>query len=524
MIRSFVLPMLAMLLFVPAGWTQQVLLLDDVSDVTIYGADEFGNLGWHLESLGDVNADGSGEILAINEVNSSHGVEWAGFLVYGGKAIPATVDLREASTEVGIVFQGADRVGSVGDFNADGFNDYAVSDVGYDLEPVYDVGFAFIGFGTESLPSVIDVSGINMPGIKVMGHRSAEWVGNRIRQAGDFNGDGFGDVLIQGWQSRSSNIREMIVLFGGEDLPQELSTGNLGEHGVILTSAFPLDLLGDSFAPVGDVNGDGLDDILIGADAGTSGEDYAYLVYGSRDFPALLSVDQLGSRGLTIKGGQDNFFPSDVSGAGDINGDGYADLITAWPGSSPNGLQYAGEVYLVFGAPDLPASMSIDDIRENGIVIQGVEAQLKFGVHVLGGLNLNGDGYPDLVVVPGILQLIDDIYVLPGGPELSRPGTYRLDALHPIILRSLSGGINYPNVIRSGDIDGDGYDDILIGHEYGRMPLPGGGKRDACGAVFVVHGGPERFASLRQRADLNGDGEVDHEDLFLLGSRWLEEE
>ncbi len=119
MIRSFVRPMLAMLLFVPAGWTQRVLLLDDVSDVTIYGADEFGNLGWHLQSLGDVNADGSGEILAINEVNSSHGVEWAGFLAYGGK--------RDACGAVFVVHGGPERFASLrqrADLNGDGEVDH----------------------------------------------------------------------------------------------------------------------------------------------------------------------------------------------------------------------------------------------------------------------------------------------------------------------------------------------------------------------------------------------------------------
>ncbi len=521
MIRSFVLPMLAMLLFVPAGWTQRVLLLDDVSDVTIYGADEFGNLGWHLESLGDVNADGSGEIFAINEVNSSHGVEWAGFLVYGGMAIPATVDLREASTEVGIVFQGADRVGSVGDFNADGFNDYAVSDVGYDLEPVYDVGFAFIGFGTESLPSVIDVSGINMPGIMVMGHRSAEWFGDRVRHAGDFNGDGFDDVMVQGFRNRSTNIMEIVILFGGRDLPGELSTADLGGHGVILTSAFSLDKLGESFAPVGDVNGDGLDDILIGADANPPGEDRAYLVYGSTDFPPLLNIGEIGARGVILTGSGEEF-GGDVSGLGDINLDGYADFMISAPGRDSKGLNNSGAIQIIFGATDLPPSLDTEMLGERGITIEGNRENMILGIALSGQADLNGDIYPDFVSRPSTYE--DDIYVFPGGPQYSKPGHIAIDDLDFIVIHNPAGGLNYPNVMRFGDIDGDGYDDILIGDEFGDLPLPGGKKRDACGAVFVIYGGPERFASLRQRADLNQDGEVDHEDLFLLGNRWLEEE
>jgi len=519
MIRYFLALVFLMSALAVVSQGQPVLMLDDVADVTIYGPYEEDRMGWSMEPLGDVNSDGYGDLITLTQGWSVIG--WAGFLVEGGNTLPAAIDLLGASTERSVFLPDTNRIGSVGDINGDGFDDYAVADVGYDLEEVFDVGQAFIGFGTQADSPEIDWSEIDRPGIKVIGHQSREWLGNRIRRAGDFNGDGFGDVLIQGWQNRSRNIREMIVLFGGGDLPQELSTEDLGGHGVILTSAFSLDKLGESLAPVGDVNGDGLDDVLIGADANPPGEDRAYLVYGSKDFPPLLNIGQLGARGVILTGSGEQF-AVDVSGVGDINRDGYADFMVAAPGRDSRGLRNSGAVHIIFGATDLPPRLDTESLGERGITIEGSREDMILGFALSGGANLNGDVYPDFLVRPTTFD--DDVYVFPGGPQYAQPGRISVDALDFVVIHNPKGGLNYPNVMRFGDINGDGYDDILLGHEFASLPLPGGGRRDACGAVYVVFGGPERFASLRQRCDLNQDGVINHLDLFLFGAEWQEGE
>jgi hypothetical protein len=506
---------------IPCVWGQPVLFLEDVADVTVYGPYDGDRMGWSLEPLGDVNNDGFSDLSTLT--NGPSIIDWAAFLIEGNDTLPATIDLRDASLEAGIFLSTFSRIGSVGDFNGDGLNEFAAGRVGYDLEDVSNVGFVFIGYGTETLQPVIDLNSINVPGIKVYGYRPGEWLGNNIRRAGDFNGDGYDDVMINGWEDRSNNIREVVILFGGKNVPEELSTEDLGEHGVILTSAFRLDMLGDSFAPVGDVNGDGLDDVLIGADAGPPGEDRAYLVYGSTDFPSTLKIDEIGTRGLILTGSGEQF-ALDVSGVGDVNLDGYDDFMIAAPGRDSQGLENSGAVQIVFGAPDLPTTLNTESLGDRGITIEGNAEKLILGFAITGGANLNGDQYPDLILAPAILEAIDDIYVIPGGPEFSKPGVYSLDDLNPIILRTLSGGINYPNVIRFGDINGDGLDDILIGNEFGDMPSGDGEERDNCGAVYVVFGSKERFASLQQRSDLNKDGVVNHEDLFLFQEQWQVEE
>jgi len=518
MVRNSLVLMFLVLLLVPASRAQQVLLLDDIANIVVYGPYEDDRMGWSMEPLGDVNGDGYDDLSTIT--NGPSIVDWSAFLVQGGSALPATIDLREASMEAGIFLSAFSRIGSVSDFNGDGINEFAVARVGYDLDQVFDVGLAFIGYGTETLPPVIELSEINAPGIKMVGHRPSEWVGNRIRTAGDFNGDGFDDVMIQGWQNRSSNIMEVIILFGGRELPQELSTENLDEHGIIITSAFSLDKLGDSLASVGDVNGDGLDDILIGADANPPGEDRAYLVYGSTDFPSLLNIGEIGARGVIITGSGEQF-GMDVSGLGDINLDGYDDFMVAAPGRDSRGLNNSGAIQIIFGATDLPQLLDTEDLADHGITIEGTREDMILGIALSGRADLNGDIYPDFVSRPSTYE--DDIYVFPGGPKYSKPGHISVDDLEFFVIHNPGGGLNYPNVMRFGDINGDGYDDILIGHEFASMPLPGGGKRDACGAVYVVFGGPERFPSMAQRCDLNDDGEVNHKDLFLFQSQWMKE-
>jgi hypothetical protein len=135
---------------------------------------------------------------------------------------------------------------------------------------------------------------------------------------------------------------------------QDVDLGNLGDRGFRIDGIDARDQSGWSVSGAGDVNGDGLADLIVGADfADPDGDSLAgesYVVFGKAD-SASVDLASLGSGGFRIDGIDTNDFSgSSVSGAGDVNGDGLADLIVGASGADPGGVSFAGESYVVFSA------------------------------------------------------------------------------------------------------------------------------------------------------------------------------
>ncbi len=479
------------LLFSQFASAQEGFVLQSLRDVVIYGAKSQDTVGWNVKSTGDVNGDGFDDF--VFETTGRDEPPETGYLIFGATDLPAVIDLNENPQGLLTQFPNANRIGDVGDFNGDGFEEVALADVGYDLSGVFDVGQARIVLGTSGFPAAIDFSSADLPGYWIQGHRSGEWVGNDMRAIGDVNGDGFDDFGFQGWRVRGNNIAEVVFIFGGTDVPDYLSTEDLGEHGSIIISAFPADQLGDSFAPAGDVNGDGFDDVIMGANAFEPEDpDRAYLVFGGTDLPPLMNVGQLGNHGVRFEGGSSKAFGFEVSGAGDVNRDGLSDILIVRPGESPNNILEAGETYLIFGSRELPTTVDVDSLGSRGITIQGYEEEMHLAQRLSGSADWNGDEYPDNAISPS--NLWNEIDFLMGGAQYTSAGSVTVDELDPVIIYNPLGTNNYPNVMRFGDINGDGYDDLIIGEEFGSILKEGGGyERFNCGMVHIVYGSPEKF-------------------------------
>jgi hypothetical protein len=214
------------------------------------------------------------------------------------------------------------------------------------------------------MPATFDLGTLDgSNGLRIDGVAASDYSGKVVGSAGDFNGDGIADVVI-GARDASPNgnlAGSTWVVFGHVGaFPATLGLATLdGGDGLRIDGAAAYDLSGFAAGSAGDFNGDGIDDLLIGAPGAGPNGNYSgssYVVYGSAEpLPAVLELGLLGAdNGLRIDGAAgDDQSGSAVAAAGDVNGDGGDDLLIGAPAAAPNGTS-SGASYVVFGTPAAP--------------------------------------------------------------------------------------------------------------------------------------------------------------------------
>jgi VCBS repeat-containing protein len=341
-----------------------------------------------------------------------------------------------------------------------------------------------------------------------------------ISLAGDVNGDGLDDILI----GLSLAGGKSFVVFGKPervDASIELSSLDGSDGFVVTTTDAFFDRAGRSVSSAGDVNGDGFDDLLIGAylgdpsgrlDAGES-----YVVFGkSSGLGASFDLSSLdGTNGFTVNGVDPGEFSGyAVSSAGDVNGDGFGDLLIGAYYADPGGRNNAGQSYVVFGkSSGFDANFELSSLDgNNGFALEGVGTGDLSGTSVSAAGDMNGDGYDDLII--GAYRANPDgrgdageSYIVFGKAsgfsssfELSSVDGINGFVLNGVSANDLSG---WP-VSSAGDVNGDGFDDIIIG---AALAAPGG--RAEAGASYVVFGKVGSFDASFDLSLLDGtDGFV----------------
>ncbi len=353
--------------------------LDGTDGFALLGAAEWARVGAGIGPAGDLNGDGIGDLL-VSAGGRLFEAEGALHIIFGrdraaGGVFEPAIVLDEPTDDTRVRFDGRGQpdwhgpVAALGDVNGDGFDDAAVVERG-------DVHVLFGRPAGEPWPRTLaaaDLDGTN--------GFSANGLGllQRVAGAGDFNGDGVNDVLL-GLFSASPGGRTAaglsVVLHGrhGPDHPASIDLSSLApEEGFLLegiSAAFPSEDEGDragySIAGPGDVNGDGLDDVLIGAPGGdytgspVYGRGEAYLVFGRREpFAEPLLLSELdGVIGVTFHGGAvSSRFAGSVASAGDFNGDGRPDMLIGSRLAGTPEIGSGGVSYVVLGRspcrPDL---------------------------------------------------------------------------------------------------------------------------------------------------------------------------
>ncbi|GBD42017.1 hypothetical protein HRbin39_01404 [bacterium HR39] len=258
----------------------------------------------------------------------------------------------------------------LGDVNGDGFADLAVGAPDADPLGRENAGEVYIVFGrADGFPASLDPGTLDgTEGLVVQGPNPGAFAGFAVAGAGDVNGDGFDDLLIGAYGTLDggpAGAGGAWVVFGGDDLPARLDLAALtADRGIALPGVVAGSDTGRSVAAAGDVNGDGFDDVLVGArytDLAAGGEGVAYLVFGRDDDPGVIDLATLDvdHAGCTLRGtGPDVYAGFALAGPGDIDGDGFADVVVGAP--APPGGADPGTVYVVYGgeepaAPPAPA-------------------------------------------------------------------------------------------------------------------------------------------------------------------------
>ena len=403
--------------------------------------------------------------------------------------LSVTLELNQASAKYGL------SVANAGDINGDGFDDMIVGAPYYDNGQI-DEGAVFIYYG--------GITGIQpTPSLIIEGNIANYLMGFSVDGAGDINNDGYADIVIGVYGYTNPNISEgaAFIYFGS---PAGVNLGSLTIRESNKTSA----AMGCSVSTAGDVNGDNYDDIVVGSmwyGNGQNGEGRAYVYQGSASGLSATPAIILESNQVMAE------FGESVSGAEDINGDGYSDIIIGCR-RYDNGQSEEGRAYLYLGsATGIAATPSV--ILEGGI------DSIYFGDVVAGIGDINGDGFAEIAV---------------GAPSWDTAG-WQLDEGKLFIYNgSAAGLITTPSATRegnswyyryataitgAGDMNMDGYADFLVGCTGGNFTrlFMGSAEGPDLSSPIIMSGGTYGAYygySIAGGGDYNGDGYTD----FAIGS------
>jgi len=463
---------------------------DALPDLILAGAADGDRFGAAVAAVGDLNGDGYADLAVgapYNDAGGAAGDNVGRVYVYFGGAAPDSLpDLVLTGEAAGDYFGWA--VSGAGDVNGDGRDDLIVgapfSDGGGAAGE--DRGRAYLFLGGDPPDAA--------PDLVLSGAGAGDTFGWSVAGAGDTDGDGAPDLLV------GALLRSRAYLFRGGDPAGATPPDSLPD--LVLTGEAFDDRFGYAVAGPGDVNGDGLADLLVGAllnDAGGDNAGRAYLFHGRATTGQLPAA---GAERIFTGNGANSWFGRSVAGAGDVDRDGLADLLVGAPFRDGGGAD-PGHAYLFLGAGPAGAVAAADA----DLILGGEADGDKFGHWVAAGRDTPAGAQAYLLTgapynSAGALQA-GRMYVWRVGPVANRPPVGVADAFTVFAGDTLS--ISPPGVLTNdSDPDGDPLTASVIS-----PPLHGVLSLAVAGGFVYAHGGDDALVDTFRYAAVDIYGAAD---------------
>jgi FG-GAP repeat len=445
--------------------------------------DDFGDVAM----IGDINGDGIGDMAVARQDLGGGRI----YVVFGRQAAFANpLDVTAVSGSDGFVINGVAQndnagisIAAAGDVNGDGVADMIIGAPFTDPGGVNAAGSAYVIFGhTGAFASPIALSALDgSDGFAMNFNVDAGQAGFSVSSAGDLNKDGFNDVIVGApFADPASNVNagSSFVVFGhtGAFTPAIDLSALSGADGFAINGGNGGERSGFSVGHAGDFNGDGVDDLVIGASSTGFNNGATYVVFGHTGaFSAALELPSLdGSNGMAINGAASgDFAGTSVSGAGDVNGDHISDIIIGAPQADPGSANSnAGSAYVVFGhLGAFPASMSLSALDgSNGFTLNGINPSDQAGNAVSSAGDVNRDGVDDVIIgafrtgndAGAAFVIYGHISAFSASMELSA-----LDGSNGFAITGAADGSFFGRTVDGGDVNRDlgGASDIIISND-----------------------------------------------------------
>ena len=490
----------------PGSPSSTLDLATTAADLMVFGGDADDYLADRFSlAHGDFNADGIDDLLVgapkADGPDNARSNAGEAYVIFGFSDIRGTVDMAEGQQDFTVIGANeGDNLGFVvtsGDVNGDDIDDILVG-ARFASGPAADrnnVGKVYVILGSPDLSGTVDTA-LDEQDFTVVGGEKDDYLGYALA-AGDVNGDDVDDIIVgapgaDGPEGKRVDAGKIYVVFGSPNLSGTVDVAQ-NQQDFTIIGAKATDFL-PNFAASGDVNSDGIDDILVGTqfadgpDGQRADTGVAYVIFGSPEPKGTLDL-ATGEGFLAIWGADVSDWLGFVLTAADVNGDKVDDILVGarnadGPGNSRNN---CGEVYILFGTEDLPSTVDIADGKHD-VTLIGSAPNSLFG-HSLASGDVNGDDIADVLMGgpvansrQGAGQIL--VFLSPG----QWPAT--VDAAlgqHNLTILGAEAEDELGFSLASGDINGDGIDDMIGGALLADGP---DNARPDAGEVYVIFGAP----------------------------------
>jgi hypothetical protein len=391
---------------------------------TFNGTQDNAQLGTSVAGAGDLNGDGNSDVVIGEPFYDESLTDRGRILVFQGTGTGLPVAASQTRNGPSSISHFGFAVSAAGDMNGDGYGELIAG------APGYSTGrgrvYAFRGAAT----------GIEVTATSILtGTQASARLGASVSLAGDVNGDGYADVVVGSplYDGSLLDIGRAQVFIGAPGTGSHLVTAYRTYDGSQAGAQ-----LGFSLHTGGDVNGDGVSELLLGIPEFATSAGRVQVYHGGPDLPTTPTIP-VWSQQADVANAQ---MGASVDHAGDVNGDGYADVIVGLPGLN--------EVRVYYGGPAGLVSTYWSAF--------GSSAGEEFGYDVGSAGDVNGDGYSDVIIgAYGYSSFQGRAYVFLGSATgLSGAYHWRVDGG---VVDGRFGG----SVSSAGDVNGDGYSDIIVG-------------------------------------------------------------